>query len=214
MSTTPRAVTAEVETLLQRVKNGFGAAFFLLVHHSPKLLELYRNEKTWTLLRVALGCFGAALVVLPLSLWNGYWTALFGLALFVTSILLPPAQLESSTDRKAHELGAQTVVSGGEYQPAHSPAIEVQLFISPSHTWALDKNFDQVVIITMAEVVSLRVEPSWDHWVLRVRWGDRRAEFVYKGIFAERFARLAEETLRQASLAGQPGSRRSRAAGA
>jgi hypothetical protein len=214
MSTTPRAVTAEVETLLQRVKNAFGASFFLLIQHSPKLLELYRNEKTWTLFRVALGCFGAALVVLPLSLWNGYWTALIGLALFVVSILLPPAQLESATDRKAHELGAQTVVSGGEYQPGNAPASEVQLFISPSHSWALDKNFDSLVVITTGEISSLRVESSWGHWVLRVRWADHRAEFVFKGIFAERFARLAEESLRQANLATQRRPKQTRAAGA
>jgi hypothetical protein len=214
MSTTPRAITAEAENLFQRVKNTVGTAFFLVIHHSPKLLEFYRNEKTWTLFRVALGCFGAALVILPLSLWNGYFTALFGLALFVTSILLPPAELESDTDRKARELGVQTVVSGGEYQPQHAPPTAVQLFISPSHTWALDKNFNALVVITTAEIVSLRVETSWDHWVLRVRWGDHKTEFAYKGIFAERFARLAEESLRQASLATQSSAEKSRAAGA
>ncbi|HXY01215.1 MAG TPA: hypothetical protein VEI54_09865 [Candidatus Limnocylindrales bacterium] len=212
MSTTPRAIATDSGSLLQRVKNVLGAAFFLLVQHSPKLLELYRNEKTWTLFRVALGCFGAALVILPLSLWNGYWTALFGLALFVLSILLPPAELESATDRKARELGAQTVLSGGEYQPPNAPASDVQLFISPSHTWALNKNLDPVVSITTAEISSLRVEPSWGNWVLRVRWADRKAEFVYKGIFAERFARLAEESLRQANLAAQSGAGKTRAA--
>ena len=214
MSTTPRAITTEQANLLQRVKNGLGAAFFLVIHHSPKLLEIYRNEKTWTLFRVALGCFGAALVVLPLSLWNGYLTALFGLALFVVSILLPPAELESATDRKARELGVQTVVSAGEYQPENAPPVEVQFFISPSHTWALDKNFNALVIITTAQISSLRVDPSWGNWVLRVKWSDRRAEFTFKGIFAERFARLAEESLRQASLTAQAGPEKGRAAGA
>jgi len=212
MSTTSRAITKEQANFLQRVKNGFGTAFFLLIHHSPKLLEIYRNEKTWTLFRVALGCFGAALVVLPLSLWNGYWTALFGMALFVLSILLPPAELESSTDRAARELGAQTVVSGGEYQAENMPPTDVQFFISPSHTYVLDRNFDPLVSISTAQITSLRVEQSWGNWVLRISWSDRRAEFTFKGIFAERFARLAEESLRQASEAARVGAHKSRAA--
>ncbi len=212
MSTTPRAITAEHENLLHRVKNALGAAFFLLIQRSPRLLRLHRNEQSWTLFRIALGCFGAALVILPLSLWHGYFTALFGLFLFVLSILLPPAELESATDRKAREMGAQTVVSGGEYQPGNAPATQAQLFISPSHTWALDKNFDPLVVITTAEISSLDVEPYLDRWLLRVRWGDHKAEFTYKGIFAERFARLAEESLRQANLATLPAPDKHRAA--
>ena len=198
MSTTPRVIAADQDTFLQRTKNFVGSAFFLMIQHSPKVLALYRNEKAWTLFRVALGFFGAALVLLPLALWSGYLTALFGLALFVLSILLPPAELESATDRKARELGAQTVVSGGDYQPDTNPARAVQLFVSPSHTWAMDKNFDPLVVIATAEIKSLRVEPTKEHWVLHVWWGDHKAEFVYKGIFAERFARLAEESLRAA----------------
>jgi len=212
MSTIPRAIATESGSLLHRVKNAFGAAFFLLIQHSPKLLELYRNEKTWTLFRVAMGCTGAALVILPLTLWNGYFTALFGLTLFVVSILLPPAELESATDRKARELGAQTVVSGGEVQIGNTLSAEVQFFISSSHTWAMNKTFDPVVVIPTADISSLRVESSWGNWVLRVRWADRKEDFVFKGIFAERFARLAEESLRQANLAARSGAAKTRAA--
>lgn len=199
MSTTPTIITADQENLFQRAKSIFGAAFFLLLQRSPKLLQLHRNEKSWTLVRIALGCGGAALVVLPLSLWSGWLTALFGLLLFVVSILLPPAELESATDRKARELGANTVVGGGEYQPGNAPPAHAQLFISPTHTWALDKNFDPLVVIPTAEISALHVEPDEDRWLLRVRWAAHKAEFCYKGIFAERFARLAEESLRQAA---------------
>lgn len=201
MSSNPRVVTAVQDRFVQRTKNWFGAAFFLLIRTSPKLLELYRNEKAWTLFRIALGCFGAALVLLPLALWSGYFTALFGLALFVVSVLLPPAELESETDRKARELGAQTVVSGGEFELPDGERQGVQLFVSPSHTWAMDKDFQTVVVMTTAELKSLRVEAGNDEYVLHVWWGEHKAEFVYRGIFAERFARLAEETLRHASAA-------------
>jgi hypothetical protein len=215
MSSTPRAITTEAENLLQRVKNGFGEVFFALIQHSPKLLALHRNEKAWTLFRFVLGCFGAALVVLPLSLWKGYITALFGLAAFVVSILLPPAELESDTDRKAHELGAHTVVSGGEYQAPDGRPAEVQLFISPVHVWAMDKNLEPRVVITTGEISTLRLEASMDDdWVLTVRWNVHRADFIFKGIFAERYARLAEESLRQASSTLQPTPGKRRAASA
>ena len=204
MSTTPRVITAEEDSFVQRTKNFVGAAFFLLVQKSPKLLALHRNEKAWALFRVALGFFGAALVLLPLALWSGYFTALFGLALFVLSILLPPAELESGTDRKARVLGAQTVISGGEYRPVHQVARSVQLFVSPSHTWAMDHSLEPLVVIATAEIQSLRVEPSKHDWVLHVWWGEHKAEFVYRGIFAERFARLAEESLRHANVAAKP----------
>jgi hypothetical protein len=212
MSTTPNVISVDDENLLQRIKGACGAALFLVIQSSPKILKLYRNQQSWTLFRIALGCFGAALVVLPLSLWHGYFTAVFGLGFFVLSILLPPAELESPTDRKARELGAQTVVSGGDYRPANASATPVQLFISPSHTWALDKNHDPLVVITTGEIAAVDVLPSENHWLLVVRWGEHKAEFLYKGIFAERFARLAEESLRQASLATQPPPQKSRAA--
>jgi hypothetical protein len=217
MGMTPTAIAAEQENLLQRVKSAFGAGFFLLIQRSPRLVQLYRNERSWSLLRVAMGIFGAALVILPLSLWHGYFTAVAGMVLFVVSILLPPAELESATDRKARELGAQTVISGGEYHlpnagVPNASGTAVQLFISRAQTWALAKNFEQLVVITTGEISSLDVEPWKDRWLLRVRWSEHKAEFLYKGIFAERFARLAEESLRQANLATQPKPDKRRAA--
>jgi len=204
MSTTPRAITTEAENAYARAKNAFGSTFFLLAQKSPRLLELHRNERAWSLLRFLMGCTGAALVILPLSLWSGYFTALFGLALFVVSILLPPAELDSPTDRKAKELGAQTVVSGGEIDAGNAGLLAVQLFVSPAQSWALDKNSDPLVTIATGEISDLSVQPVADHWSLIVRWGEHKAEFIYRGLFAERFARLAAESLRQANLTALP----------
>lgn len=212
MSTTPNVISAEQENLLQRIKGACGAALFVVIQSSPRILNLYRNEQSWTLFRIALGCFGAALVVLPLSLWHGYFTAVFGLAFFVLSILLPPAELESATDRKARELGARTVVSGGEYQPRNGVPTPVQLFISPSQIWAMDKSYEAQVMINIAEITGIDVVPRNDHWLLVLRCGDQKVEFLYKGIFDERFARLAEESVRQSSAALQRPASKSRAA--
>jgi hypothetical protein len=104
------------------------------------------------------------------------------------------------------------VLSGGQYQTGNGPARNAQLFISPSHTWALDKHFEPLVVITTGLITGLDVLPNENHWVLCVRWADHKVEFVYKGIFAERFARLAEESLRQANLATQPKPDKHRAA--
>lgn len=204
MSTTPTAITRENAKILPRIRGFIGAALFLAMRRFPRLLQLHRNQGSWTLLRVAMGIFGAALVILPLGLWNGWFTAIFGLALFVLAVLLPPAELESSTDRKARELGAQTVVSGGEYQPENANVESVRLFISPEHVWALNTEFHPAVVIPVGEVSRMRVEPGPEGWVLQVRWGDSKAEFRYSGVFAERFARLAEESI----LAANPSSAR------
>ena len=215
MSTTPRAiVSTRQESLLQRAKAFLGEAIFLVIHRFPKLLQLHRNEKSWTLFRVALACLGAAIVILPLSLWNGWITASFGLLLFVVAILLPPAELESGTDRKARELGAQTVVSGGEYQPGNAPAAEVRLFISPAHIWALDAHFDPLLVMSAPEISSLSVEEKEQRWLLQIRWADQKAEFAYGGFFAERFARLAEESIRAALLQKLPATPKRRAVSA
>jgi len=195
MSTTPTVISRENAKILPRIRGFVGAALFLAMRRFPRLLQLHRNQGSWTLLRMAMGIFGAALVILPLGLWNGWLTAIFGLGLFVLAVLLPPAELESSTDRKARELGAQTVVSGGEYQPENAAVESVRLFISPEHVWALNGESHPAVVIPVAEISRMRVEPRPNGWELQVRWGDSKAEFSYTGVFAERFARLAEESI-------------------
>jgi hypothetical protein len=214
MSTTPTAIAAEQAKFLPRLRGFLGAALFFALRRFPRLLQLHRNESSWALFRVALACFGAALVILPLSLWHGWMTAIFGLALFVLAILLPPAETESSTDRKARELGAQTVVSGGDYQPGNAPAASVRLFISPEHIWALDSHFHPLVVIPVAEISRMRLEPAATGWLLQLRWADHKAEFSYHGIFAERFARLAEESILAANPSAANVVLKQRAAGA
>ena len=78
----------------------------------------------------------------------------------------------------------------------------------------MDKDLNPLVVIATGEISSLRSEPSRGDWVLAVRWSDHKAEITYRGIFAERFARLAEESLRQANLSDQPRPGKHRAAGA
>ncbi len=214
MSTTPTAIATGEVNSFQRLRNFVGAAAFLLIQRSPKLLQLHRNEKSWTLFRIALGIFGAALVVLPLGLWNGWLTAIFGLLLFVASILLPPAETESATDLKARELGAQTVVGGGEYQPRNAAAMQAQLFLSSQNVWALDKEFRALVVIPTRDIKAIVVEPDSDNWLLHIRWADHQAQFCYSGFFAERFARLAQDSIRSFVAPPASAAAKRRSAGA
>jgi hypothetical protein len=217
MSTTPSTIATTAEAgLLQRLRNYAGAGAFLLIYRFPLLLKFQRSENSWTIFRVLLGCFGAALVVLPLSFWIGWITGILapvcGLLLFVASILLPPPETESATDRKARELGANTMVSGGEYQPSNALPAQARLFISTTHVWALDKSFDPLLVIPTTEISSLSVSPLLDRWSLRIRWADHKAEFFYDGLFADRYARLAEESIRAALPGALPEPLKRRAA--
>jgi hypothetical protein len=218
MSTTPTTiVSTEDVNYLQRVRKLLGATVFLLIQRFPRLLKFQSSESSWTAFRIVLGCFGAALVVLPLSFWVGWITGIIaplaGMLLFVASILLPPLNLESETDRKARELGASTIVSGGEYQPGNAPASQARLFISPAHIWALDKNFEPLLVIPTPEVKALSVNSSADRWLLHIRWLDHKAEFAFTGIFAERFARLAEDSIRASLPESQQARTKFRVAG-
>ncbi len=213
MSSPSQVISSDSRTLSQRCRSGLISLLFLASRRFPQLLHWARNENSWTALRVGMGLLGAALVILPLGLWNGWITALFGLALFVTSILLPSAPAESLTDRKARELGAQTVVSGGEYQPGNAPATAAELFIGKDHIWALGRHFEPLLVITIAEISAVRVVAVGEGWNLQLRWADHKAEFRFDGMFAERLAELAASSIRSVC---QPASAdyQSRAAGA
>jgi hypothetical protein len=197
-----------------RLRNLAAGTLYSLLQMFPWMLQLRHNTKSMLVFRVALGVCGAALVVLPLSLWEGWITAIVGLALFSTAILLPPARPHTTTDDKARELGALLVVKGGEYQPGNAPAATVRLFIGTQHIWALDKLFQPLLVIPAAEMTSLGVEQHDGTWRMRVGWNEHAAEFCYHGVFAEHLARLAESAIRGVTHSQLPALPRRRAASA
>jgi hypothetical protein len=196
MSTTASPVKTQNQGIGAKLRNGAIGALFALVLLIPKLLHIRRNPQAWTVLRVILGLFGAAMVILPLGLWDNWLASIGGLALFLIAALLPAAKPDTSTDEKARELGAFVVVNGGRYQPGNAPAAETQLFVGAEHIWALDAHFQPLVVITVADMTSARVEEFDGCWLVRIRWADHQAEFTYRGVFAEHLARVAESTLR------------------
>jgi hypothetical protein len=182
-------------TAVVRARTIFVGALFATILLVPRFLNLRRNEKTWTAFRIVMGMVGAALVILPLSLWNGLVMAVFGLALFIASILIPSAQPSTSRDDKARQLGALVVVNGGKYQPGNLPVAGVDLFVGNENVWALDDHLQPLLVIPTAEISSARAENKNGRWILKIRWSDHVAEFLYHGFFAEHLARVAESTI-------------------
>jgi hypothetical protein len=182
----------------------------------PKILRIRRNAQSWMAFRMFLGFAGAALVILPLSLWNSWLAAIAGLAMFLAAILLPPAEPRAIPDEKARELDALVIVNGGKYQPGNRAPAFVQLFVGAERIWALDSQLQPVLVIPAEEIISANAiqARAKNHWILQVRWSDNAAEFSYQGIFAEHLARVAESSLGSVMHSPLPILPRSRAASA
>jgi len=216
MSTAPATATSPHEGITARLRNLLIATMFAVVLLIPKLLRIRRNAESWMAFRILLGFAGAGLVVVPLSLWNSWLAAIAGLGMFLAAILLPPAETQIVPDEKARELGALVIVNGGKYQPNNAASAPVQLFVGAENVWALDAHLQSVLVIPTAEIRSASAIPTQkaDRWILQVRWSDSSAEFVYRGVFAEHFARVAESTLSSVMHSPLPVLPRSRAASA
>jgi hypothetical protein len=197
-----------------RLRNAAIVGLFAVALLIPKIVHLRRSERSWFAFRIALALVGASLVLLPLALWDSYLAAVAGLAMFVTSILLPSARPDTTADEKARELGALVVVNGGEYQPGNAPAASVQLYTGVENIWALDQHFQPLLVIPVRELHEARAEFSAGMWYLRLGWADHSAEFSYRGIFAEHLARVAESTLRSVMRPALPVLPQRRAASA
>jgi len=216
MSTAPATAASQHEGTGARLRNLLIGAMFAAVLVIPKILRIRRNAQSWMAFRMFLGFAGAALVILPLSLWNSWLAAIAGLAMFLAAILLPPAEPRAIPDEKARELDALVIVNGGKYQPGNRAPAFVQLFVGAERIWALDSQFQPLLVIPAAEIISARAiqARAKNHWILQVRWSHSTAEFSYQGIFAEHLARVAESSLGSVMHSPLPILPRSRAASA
>src|ERR1035438_9066321 len=151
---------------LQKLAIGWLFAVVLLV---PKVLNLRRDERSWTAFRILLGIAGAGLVILPLAFWNSWLAAIAGLTLFLTAALLPAARSTSTVDDKARELGALVVVNGGKYKPGSDAPAAAQLFVGADYIWVLDSHFEPLLTIPVSEISSVHAQGSGDQWIVHVR---------------------------------------------
>jgi hypothetical protein len=215
MSADPATATSQREGTFARLRDLVIGVMFAAVLLIPKLLRIRRNAESWMAFRILLGFGGAALVVLPLSLWNSWLVAIAGLGMFLAAILLPTAESTIVPDEKARELGALVIVNGGKYQPGNAAPATAQLFVGAENIWALDAQLQPLLVIRTPEIASATViQGKKDRWILQVRWPNNSVEFVYQGVFAEHLARVAQSTLGSVMHSPLPVLPRSRAASA
>jgi hypothetical protein len=211
MSTTSTPIAPPQETIVTRLRNFGLSALFALVLLVPKLLNIRRDRRSWFAFRVLLAVAGAALVILPLSLWNSWHAGIAGLVMFLAAILLPAANPDTTLADTAARLGALVIVNGGVYhfqeaqveqgkveqgQAENVQPSAVQLFVCPGRIWALDSHQHPLIVIPTAQILSAIASESAGDWIVRIRWAEHAADFHYRGIFAEHLARVAESTLR------------------
>lgn len=214
MSTTTTPEPSVHEPATSRLRQELGALTFRAAQLAPKLRRLRHNPSSWFAIRLAMGLAGASLVVLPLSF--GYFLILpiLGMALFLTAALLPPAAHEVSDEEIAHELGAIQVLEGGDYQAGSVLGFPAKIFVGAEELWVLDPLHRTLLAIPIAQIGSANAEETAGKWAFRVCWGGGEALFAYDGIFAERLAKLAQETIRGAMREKSPPKPLARAAGA
>ena len=214
MSTAHATTIPQQARFSSRLREFAVGAAFALVLLIPKILRVRENPASWLAFRVVLGFAGAALVVLPLGIWNNWLVAPAGLCLFLASILLPPAKTHLSVDDKLRELGALVVVNGGNYSSNQGKPVAVHVFVAPDQISVLDPALQQLLIIPAAEIASVVATPAENAWMLRIVWPRGAAEFFYQGFFAEHLARVAQTTVRSVVPAPLPILQKTRAASA
>jgi hypothetical protein len=214
MSATPSQTFSSPEGTGARIRNALLGAFFAVVLLIPKLLHLRRNARSWLFFRIVLALAGATLVIWPVGLGNSYVLSLIGLAMFITAILLPSAKPDTSADDKARELGALVVVNGGKFKLGEASSFAAQLFVGTDYVRVLNSQLQCFLEIPVREITAARAEESHGRWFLHVNWSYKTAVFVYRGVFAEHFARVAESTLNSVIRPALPVIPQARAAGA
>src|SRR5258708_13663600 len=214
MSATSTPALTQPESLGKKLHHLAVGALFALVLLIPKMLHLRRNPRSWMLSRILLAIAGATLVIFPLFAWSSYAPAIIGLAMFVSAILLPPAKSFTSASDKACEMGALVVVNGGRFKLADAPSFAAQLFVGADYIRVLDARLQSLLEIPIGEITSARAEESHGRWFLRINWANKTAAFLYRGVFAEHLARVAESTIQTVMRPALPVLPQRRAAGA
>ena len=197
-----------------RFRSSLADSLFTASQAFPKVLAFRSTPRAWTLFRILLGAGGAALVVLPLSLWNAWAFAPVGLALFLTAVLLPPLRQDRGSSETIEKLGAYAVLDGGRFAGGGTEPSDVNFYLTATRVWALDDQLRPILIIPADAISMATAFPSQSDWILRVRWQENSAEFIFDGLFAERRARIAEAGLRHLIQQARPPRPRAKAAGA
>lgn len=215
MSTASSPALAQLESFVGRVRNFAIGTLFAVALLILKLLQARHNPRSWMAFRIFLALAGAALVLLPLGSNDSFLPAVFGLCMFLTAILLPPARPLAADSDIARQLGALVVVNGGRFKiEAEGDSFNARLFLGSEYLSVRDPQLVSRLEIPVAEITAAQAEESHGRWFLRVNWAGKNAVFSYRGIFAKHLARVAETTIAEVPRPATPVLPRRRAAGA
>jgi hypothetical protein len=173
-----------------------------------------RNPHSWFVFRLALGSLGAALVLLPLALPQSWIASIFGLVMFMTSILLPPLAAKSSEPKVSRPISGQVVLTGAEFSSACAIPVPVRLFVNSEQILAMKPDMQPAVVVPLAPLSSIFLQSEEHFWLLVLESPGDETVFSFRGVFAERNARRAESAIRTFIRLAPPEKPRARAAGA
>ena len=172
-----------------------------------------RNPHSWFALRLFLGIFGAALVLLPLALPQSWIASIFGLVIFLASILLPPALKSHGEGEPLREGSHEVILHGAEFCSTGAP-VPVELFVSEEQILAMKSNLQPAVVIPTDELTSVFLQRSERSWLLFLLWSGKETAFAFHGHSAEHNAKKAEATIHNLGRYAPPEKAKARAAGA
>jgi hypothetical protein len=201
-----------------RPQSKFGSVASSAAEQLPRQLQPRRSPRSWFLFRFFLGICGAALVLLPLALPQSWIASIFGLGMFLTSILLP-AVLSTKTEaapesEPVRATSPQIILKGADFfsgEPIPSP---VQIFVNENQILAMKPNLQPAVVVPTADVTAAFLQRLENSWLLVLIWPGNEATFSFRGIRGERNARRAEAAIRTLLRPAPLQKAKARAAGA
>jgi len=182
--------------------------------HISDLLHPRRNQHSWFVFRLALGFLGAALVLLPLALPESWIGSIFGLGLFLISILLPSKLKSHGGVETSSAPPAGIVLAGAEFMPEFAPPVPVELRVNENQILAIKKNLQPAATIPVTELTSVFLQRSERSWLLFLHWSGKETAFAFHGHAAERHAKKAEAAIHNLGCFALPEKPKARAAGA
>lgn len=196
----------------------FGALVSSAAGKFPRQLQPRRSQRSWFLFRFFLGICGSALVLLPLALPQSWIASIFGLGMFLTSILLPPvlaSETESAPELEPHHgPRAQIILKGADFFSGDPIPAPVQILVSENQILAMKPNLQPAVIVSTAEVTAVFLQRLENSWLLVLTSPADETTFSFRGIRGERNARRAEAAIRTFLRPAPVQKTKARAAGA
>jgi len=155
-----------------------------------------RSLRSWFAFRLFLGFFGAGLVLLPLALPQSWIASIIGLAIFLTSILLPPLGETESEPQLSRPLAGQLVLTGAEFSSGSAIAIPVKLFVDSEQILAMKPDLQPAAVVPLAPLSAVFLQRTEHSWLLILQSPAGETVFSFRGVFAERNVRRAESAIR------------------